>query len=826
VGQRRVTALATVVGVSLLVAPQLAAGAAVGAAAPPQVPPIAQAPASGTFPPDTTTVRIAMTENDTGTVRVSSSVGVAAPGVANAAAVRFVPAAGGVWTVSTSSGCTGPWTPVTGTPVATPVAQPAGTGELTLCADNGTRLAVQGTVEALYNSAGQARTVNTLPLEAYVADVVPGESSSGWGTIGAAGPQGRPWGFQELEAQAVAVRSYVLASRSDGGWGGYATTCDLTCQWYRGTRYLSANSEAAAKDTAGAVMVMPSGAIATTEYSASTGGYTSSSAEGSPFDPVPDTGDVVCLTPTNGDLCNPSHDWTVTVPLSQVHSHWAAEGTTPTVTISGRNGDGTWGGRVTQVTISGNGTSQVVPAYTFTVALTLKSNYFTITSQPGQALHITGHGWGHGIGMGQWGAFGYAVGTDNGQGNWTWERIVEHYYAPSTIGSLPGSTTSTFTTFTRIYGTTADETAVKELETRFVPGTRCPGATSGTRPVVLATDGSYPDALASAPLARALATGTLLTPTATLSSATLAALQVEGITRVDVVGGPLAVSQAVVTQLEHTTAYACGGGTKLDADIRVTWIYGQTAYDTAAAIAGKAAAAGVGTVDLAGAYAGLNATGGRGRYNDTSGTASTGPSASGALRTAVLATGQGFQDATAASTLAYADRLPVLLTAPSSLSRQAATAIASLHVQQVILMGGPLAVSDAVVSTLIARGVSVVRVAGTDYTDTAAQLALLETSTAPTGAGWRGTGDLTVARGDFFTDALAGAVVAAAGPTSVAPEPLLLTTSPTTVGSSLQAFVHTAGTTGVGGTKVTHFTVLGGPLALTTAAITELGNDL
>ena len=41
------------------------------------------------------------------------------------------------------------------------------------------------------------------------------------------------WGFQELEAQAVAVRSYVLANV--GGYGGYADTCDLTCQTYRGT---------------------------------------------------------------------------------------------------------------------------------------------------------------------------------------------------------------------------------------------------------------------------------------------------------------------------------------------------------------------------------------------------------------------------------------------------------------------------------------------------------------------------------------------------------------------------------------------------------------
>ena len=77
---------------------------------------------------------------------------------------------------------------------------------------------MHGTLTAMYNSLGQARSVNTLPLEQYVADTVPGESPSSWASLGGAGPQGMDWGFQELEAQAVAVRSYVLANL--GGYGG------------------------------------------------------------------------------------------------------------------------------------------------------------------------------------------------------------------------------------------------------------------------------------------------------------------------------------------------------------------------------------------------------------------------------------------------------------------------------------------------------------------------------------------------------------------------------------------------------------------------------
>jgi len=777
------------------------------------------------MPSDTVDVRIAMTENDTSVLAVSSAHDLVATGATGATAVRYTPEGNGNWAIATGTGCSGPWTTLQTAVVKTPLVQAPSTGALlTLCADNRTPLQVQGTLKGVYNSAGEARTVNTLPLEDYVADVVPGESISDWGNVGTAGPQGHPWGFQALEAQALAVRSYVLAS--PGGYGGYATTCDLVCQTYRGTTYLTANSTAAAQDTAGAVMVLPGGAIASTEYSASTGGYTSSSAEGSPFTSVPDTGDGVCLTKGNPGLCNPSHDWTVTVKLATIRAHWPAEGTTPTVAVAARNGDGTWGGRATELSISGNGTSQTVTAAAFVAALGLKSNYFTITQTTGQPLVITGHGWGHGIGMGQWGAFGYAVGTDNGLGNWTWQQIVDHYYAPATVGTLPGSGTPSFSA-TRIYGATPDGTAAQELEHQFTSGSgKCPGSGS-TRPVVLATDEGYPDALASAPLARALGTGTLLTPTTRLSSATATALRDEGVTRVYVVGGPFAISTTVLAALRSTPARACGGGPGTGADIAVTRVFGATRYDTAAKIAAAGANLdGVGAMDLAGAYAGTNSTGGDGRYNTTPGAASSGPAGSGGLPTAIVATGRGFQDAEAASALAYAERLPILLTTPSTLSPQASSSIASLGVRQVVLTGGPLAVSDGVVASLEHLGVSVLRVAGADATGTAVELSELEGAPSPTGAGWQGTGALTVVRGNGYTDGLAGAVVAADGPGSVAPAPLVLTESPTTVGSALTAFLQLAGVTGVGGVRVSHLTVLGGTLAVTQTTVDQMAKDL
>src|SRR5207247_6871584 len=50
----------------------------------------------------------------------------------------------------------------------------------------------------------------------------------------------------------------------------------------------------------------------------------------------------------------------------------------------------------------------------------------TVRTQP--TFFISGHGWGHGIGMSQYGAYGYA------QHGWTYDRIVKHYYTGTTIG--------------------------------------------------------------------------------------------------------------------------------------------------------------------------------------------------------------------------------------------------------------------------------------------------------------------------------------------------------------------------------------------------------
>ncbi|MGH8989329.1 MAG: cell wall-binding repeat-containing protein, partial [Acidimicrobiales bacterium] len=443
-------------------------------------------------------------------------------------------------------------------------------------------------------------------------------------------------------------------------------------------------------------------------------------------------------------------------------------------------------------------------------------------------------------GAGEYAVSGLAVDP----GTTTGPVVITAAYGPSAscaddtepIGSATAITV-TSTPVVRIYGTTPDATAAAELEHQFdARRTACPGRI-GARPVVLATDASYPDALTSAYLASSLGTGELLTPTRSLSAATVNAIRLEGITEVYIVGGPLAVTRKVSDQLESMLAYSCGGTTPLTSagpvHVEVVRIAGASEYETAQWVAEYPAASDVGSLDVAGAYADVNRTKGPGRYNDTAGSASAAPGTSTPLPTAILATGRSFQDAESASVLSYADKLPILLTNARSLSPQVSSVLTSLGIVQVLVMGGPLAVSDSVVSSLEALGVSVLRIAGPDATGTAVQLADFEMASKAghLGAGWSGNGSLAVARGDFFTDGLAGAIVAAgAGRTHThEPEPLLLCEDPTTVGPSLAALLSEAGSTGVDGNtsdRVTSLTVLGGPRAVSPSVVTSMTGDL
>lgn len=259
---------------------------------------------------------------------------------------------------------------------------------------------------------------------------------------------------------------------------------------------------------------------------------------------------------------------------------------------------------------------------------------------------------------------------------------------------------------------------------------------AGATVAVVASGESYPDALAASYLAGALDGPVVLTASGRLSPDALAALEEIDASGVIVVGGPAAVSEAVVVDLAA-------------AGLEVDRVGGADRYGTARAIAQAVPAEQIGSLD------------------------------SQIGRTALLASGQGFADALSGGPLAYGSAFPLLLTPTASLSEQASGAIQQLDIAQVVVLGGTAAISPTVVSQLEALDVQVRRVSGTDRTATAVEVAELSVDELS-----YSTTHVNLARGDDFADALSGS--ANAGEELA---PIILTLTPNQLGTAAARFL-------------------------------------
>jgi stage II sporulation protein D len=115
----------------------------------------------------------------------------------------------------------------------------------------------RGAMELRPNGIG-VMAINVVPLDAYVQGVIPGEMPSNW----------MP---EALKVQAVAARSYALATGAGGSlFDHYA---DTRSQMYGGMAYERPSTNAAARATARQV-VLYRGAVATTYYFSTSGGHT------------------------------------------------------------------------------------------------------------------------------------------------------------------------------------------------------------------------------------------------------------------------------------------------------------------------------------------------------------------------------------------------------------------------------------------------------------------------------------------------------------------------------------------------------------------------
>ncbi len=246
------------------------------------------------------------------------------------------------------------------------------------------------------------------------------------------------WPRAALEAQAVAARSYALAST---GWSGEegetlpTPICATTsCQVYRG---MPVHADpvlhrwyGAVRRTAGRILVSAS-RPADTVYFSTSNGHTYGNEDVFGSAPLPYLRPVV----ERDDGASPLSRWSVRLPYADLATFLHAAGDWPgsravsSVALEGST-----------VVVSGAGVTRRLDQSEFREAVnawapclapdrfppsplpvTVPSRWMTISSSA-DAATVTGRGWGHGVGMVQWGAYGKAV------RGWSASDILAYYY--------------------------------------------------------------------------------------------------------------------------------------------------------------------------------------------------------------------------------------------------------------------------------------------------------------------------------------------------------------------------------------------------------------
>jgi SpoIID/LytB domain protein len=226
----------------------------------------------------------------------------------------------------------------------------------TLVLPSGGKVAYRGKLRSV-----QKDTVNVLPLDRYLQGVVPQEMPPLW----------EP---EAVQAQSVAARTYAAYERAHPIAAHYQI-CDTTsCQVYGGASAEHPAATAAIRATRGEVLLYD-GAPAFTQFSASSGGWTS--AGSAPYL-------VAKQDPYDGWSGNPHSSWQMVVSDGTVEKAFPGIGNLARIRFAGRDGNGEWGGRVDTVTVTGSAGSKTVSGEDFRFLLGLRSEWVNLTVTAGR----------------------------------------------------------------------------------------------------------------------------------------------------------------------------------------------------------------------------------------------------------------------------------------------------------------------------------------------------------------------------------------------------------------------------------------------------------
>ena len=275
-----------------------------------------------------------------------------------------------------------------------------------------------GDFEYVRRSGDKLTVINIVDIEDYVKGVIPYEMSGSWP-------------IEALKAQALCARTYAASHFNANSYYGFDVTNDTYSQVYRGLTGATSTSDAAVEQTAG-IYILYAGEPISAMYCSSNGGATEDSEN--------ITGNAVGYLRGKVDSfeaaaasINANSSWTDTLTRSQLAEKANTLGfsiaSADSIEITYSETGNVIGMKLTD----SNGRSASFSGkacYEFcTSTLGLKSISFEI-SENGDSVTFIGSGWGHSLGMSQFGA--YAMAKTYG---FTYDQIVNFYYTDITLAS-------------------------------------------------------------------------------------------------------------------------------------------------------------------------------------------------------------------------------------------------------------------------------------------------------------------------------------------------------------------------------------------------------
>ena len=261
---------------------------------------------------------------------------------------------------------------------------------------------------------GRLMAVNVLPLEEYVRGVMRAEIAP-------------DWPLEAMKAQAVVARTYALYGVLTSGEAPYDLTATTASQLYAGAWGEDTRSDEAVRGTRGVVLTYE-GMIIPAFYHSASGGMTEDAVEvwekRYPF---------IVGVPDPFSAGAPHHLWEETLPEETLRRRLAAGGYALGVIQSIEPDGRSRSGRIQRLLIrhaSGLLTLEAKVFRHLVGAEVLRSTNFTVL-QNGTGFTFVGKGWGHGVGMSQWGAKGMA------ELAFGYEEILRHYFPLSALHRLP-----------------------------------------------------------------------------------------------------------------------------------------------------------------------------------------------------------------------------------------------------------------------------------------------------------------------------------------------------------------------------------------------------